>query len=218
MPLSLPIELDGEQILLRGDKTAFWAAETTLFVADAHLGKAASFRAGGIPVPQGTTAGVLGGLSTALRETGAQKLVFLGDLWHAAAGRTEETKASFATWRKQHADVEMTLVQGNHDARSGRLERRWDVREVEEGSPLGPFSLCHYPQDRADGYVLAGHIHPAAILEGRGGQALALPCYWVRPQMMVLPAFGEFTGCGRILPNPSDRVYLVAEAQVIPAQ
>jgi metallophosphoesterase superfamily enzyme len=44
----------GERFVLLPEKAAFWPAMKTLFVADFHLGKAASFRRAGIPLPPGT--------------------------------------------------------------------------------------------------------------------------------------------------------------------
>jgi metallophosphoesterase superfamily enzyme len=53
-------------------------------VADAHFGKAVSFRKLGVPVPRGTTAETLAKLGRALADTGAAQVVFLGDFLHSA--------------------------------------------------------------------------------------------------------------------------------------
>jgi metallophosphoesterase superfamily enzyme len=42
-------------LLLLPEKAVFWPAQGMLIIADIHFGKAASFRAQGIPVPRGTT-------------------------------------------------------------------------------------------------------------------------------------------------------------------
>ena len=41
----------GEKLLLLAERVAYWPAKGALFVADFHLGKAASFRSAGIPLP-----------------------------------------------------------------------------------------------------------------------------------------------------------------------
>mgnify|MGYP000911224116 CR=1 FL=1 len=56
----------------------------TVLVADAHFGKAVSFRRLGVPVPQGTTSETLGQLTALVRDTRAQRIVFLGDFLHSA--------------------------------------------------------------------------------------------------------------------------------------
>ena len=45
----------GEKLVLLPERVAYWPAKKALFVADFHLGKAASFRSAGIPLPSGTT-------------------------------------------------------------------------------------------------------------------------------------------------------------------
>ena len=45
----------GEALDLLSERALWWPAERMLFVADLHLGKAASYRALGQPVPGGTT-------------------------------------------------------------------------------------------------------------------------------------------------------------------
>ena len=48
--------LCGEQVELLALRALHWPRERTVFVADVHLGKAAAFRAGGVPLPRGSTA------------------------------------------------------------------------------------------------------------------------------------------------------------------
>ena len=57
----------GAELRLMPERAAWCAQSETLFVADVHLGKAATFRARGLPVPQGTTTETLTRLSQALR-------------------------------------------------------------------------------------------------------------------------------------------------------
>src|SRR5512140_483642 len=84
---ALEVVLCNERVQLLAQRALFWPRERALFVADVHLGKAASFRAGGVPVPRGSTASDLERLSVLVARTGAQRLAVLGDFLHAAAGR-----------------------------------------------------------------------------------------------------------------------------------
>ena len=52
---ALNVHVAGEDLLLLPEKAVYWPAEQMLIVADIHFGKAASFRALGVPVPRGTT-------------------------------------------------------------------------------------------------------------------------------------------------------------------
>lgn len=200
------------------EKALWWPAESTLLVADIHLGKDASFQAAGIPIPLGPTSETLQRLTDLIRKVRPRRVTMLGDLWHAKAGRTRGLLAEFVTWREDHCGVEMLLVEGNHDAKAGPLPASADMIEVQEPHFVLPFALCHYPCASAGAYVLSGHIHPGVVLEGRGRQALRLPCFWFGADTAVLPSFGLFTGCGRIQPRAQDQVLIIADDRVVPAQ
>ena len=63
--MAVVIEFGGHSLQLLGDRAMYWAATRTLIVADVHVGKAATFRALGVPVPGGITAKDLARLSDA---------------------------------------------------------------------------------------------------------------------------------------------------------
>src|SRR4051812_6702373 len=75
---SVATTLAGEAVELLPQRALYWPAQQTLFVADVHLGKAAAFRAGGVPIPRGTTANDLDRLSMLITVTGARRLIVLG--------------------------------------------------------------------------------------------------------------------------------------------
>lgn len=211
MPMTVAVA--GRPLQLWPERAAFLPDEGLLLVADAHFGKAQSFRRLGVPVPEGTTAANLRTLSELLGRTGARGIVFLGDLLHARHGRAAATMDAVAQWRAQHAQVAMRLVRGNHDSRAGDPPPAWGFEVVDEPWVVGPYALCHHPTPIAGSYVLAGHLHPAAAL-GRGIDRLRLPCFHFGAEVGVLPAFGAFTGMHAVTPAPGDRVFVVAQDEV----
>ena len=223
----LRIELAGTSVVLHPSGAAFLPAQETLLVADAHFGKAVSFRKLGVPVPQGTTSETLESLTAAVADTAARQVVFLGDFLHSARSHAAATLAALARWRARHAALGLTLVRGNHDDRAGDPPASLGIRVVDEPLPLGPFALCHHPRPVAGAYVLAGHWHPCISVKGRAFERLRLPCFWMGDDsgrlpdraVGVLPAFGSFTGMHRIEPGEGDRIFPVADDQVraIPA-
>jgi DNA ligase-associated metallophosphoesterase len=208
-------EIAGEPLVLLPERAMYWPRERTLFVADFHLGKAASFRRAGIPLPSGTTADNVERLGGAIDRTQARHVVFLGDFLHSAQGRTASTLERFGAWRASRNAVEMTLVRGNHDVKAGDPPQAWSMRCIEAGESLGPFVLNHEPGPASGGYALAGHIHPAVRLSGAGEKSLRLPCFWFAARHGVLPAFGAFTGHAEVLPRRGDRVFVIAEQEVL---
>jgi DNA ligase-associated metallophosphoesterase len=208
------LQVGGCTLQLLPQRAAYLNQQRTLLVADLHIGKAVSFRRLGVPVPGGTTSETLGRLSAAVLATGAQRIVFLGDLLHSVRSRAPATWAAVAQWRAQHARLQLTLVRGNHDSHAGDPTPDWDIECLDGPMHIAGLALAHHPDPVPGAYVLAGHIHPAALLGGRADQQLRLPCFHFGPQVGVLPAFGAFTGMHVLPRGPGDRVFVVAEDAV----
>jgi uncharacterized protein len=205
----------GEELLLFAERAACWSRAATLLVADPHWGKAATFRAAGIPVPRGTTADGIARLDAILERTGARRLVFLGDFLHAREGRAPATLDALRQWRASRGNVEMLVVRGNHDRRAGDPPPELGIACVDAPVIEQPFVLAHHPGVSDQGYVLAGHLHPGVDLVGPARQRERLPCFWLGRAGGVLPAFGDFTGLCPITVAPRDRVFVIAGTQVV---
>ena len=206
----------GEQLQLLPDRAVYWPRKQTLLVADTHWGKAATLRAAAIPIPGGTTTADMERLSAVLQATGAKRMVLLGDAIHAREGRAARTLHAVAEWRAAHAALDILLVRGNHDRRSGDPPANLNIRCADAPVPDAPFVFQHFPGKAEAGYALAGHMHPAIRLTGRGKEKKTLVCYWFTDCCGVLPAFGALTGVALVAREPADRVYVIAGDEVIP--
>jgi DNA ligase-associated metallophosphoesterase len=213
---AIEMEVAGEELELLPDHAVLWRERSTLFVADPHFGKAATFRAAGIFVPEETTAMTLARLDALLIATGAERIVFLGDFLHAREGRHPSTLRAIEEWREGHSFISMLLVRGNHDARAGDPPDCMKIECVDGPLIDGPFALAHHPSIVPGAYVLSGHVHPGARLYGAGRERVRVPCYWFGRQYAVLPAFGEFTGLADINAGAGDRVWVTTGEEVIP--
>ena len=206
------LTLAGEPMALLPERALWWPGGRTLFAADTHWGKAGTFRARGLPVPD-NTADDLARLSNALRRCDAARLVILGDLVHARAGRDAPSLNDLVTgWRREHAGLDVLLVEGNHD-RAARPPAAWKIAVVREPFAMEPFVLRHIPDRDPRGHVLAGHTHPAVRLVG-GGERLKLPCFQVSEETTILPAFGSFIDGLAVVRQPGKRLYAVADGEI----
>jgi len=212
------IAVGGQPLTLLPEKAAFVPASRTLLVADAHIGKAVTFRALGVPVPRGTTSETLAALSALVATWRARRVVFLGDFLHSAKAHAPATLAAVAAWRAAHAGLDLVLVRGNHDSRAGDPPAHLGIEVVDEPYLQDGFALCHHPRRQRGSYVLAGHLHPCVGIGGRGFDHLRLPCFWLGDDVGVLPAFGAFTGMHPIRPEANDRVFAVAGGAVASLQ
>ncbi|WP_442754227.1 ligase-associated DNA damage response endonuclease PdeM [Methylocystis sp. JAN1] len=200
---------------------AVWQAETrTLWIADLHLGKAASFRALGQPVPRGTTQENLARLGALIDAHQARRLVVLGDFFHARSGRTPGLLAQLRDWRAARGGLECIVVRGNHDIRAGDAPADCGFASQDEPFAIDGVEGWHHAdggKDPSHGPILlSGHLHPVARLAGPGRDRLRLPCFCLRAAAVVLPSFGEFTGGRAVNPRDWDALVVTTGERLFP--
>lgn len=206
----------GERLLLLPQRALFLPERELLVVADVHFGKGAAFRSWGIPVPAGTTGDNLAALDTVLETSAASHLLFLGDFLHARSARSPMVLSALQEWRERHTDLRITLVRGNHDRHAGDPPGSLRIDVVEQPFLAGDLALRHEPAgEDARVPALAGHLHPVCRVT-HGHESVRLPCFLLRAQELILPAFGAFTGGHLFRPQPNDRIYLVTPEAVLP--
>ena len=189
------LQRSGTSLVLLPSKLAWWPDQKTLLMADSHFGKASTFRKAGLAVPSGTTSKMLTTLTQHIQSLGAETLVVLGDFLHSSAPAQNDFEVELHQWRRNHSRLRLVLVKGNHDRRALSFYHQLQIEVPDTLSiQVGPFDLRHAAEDAVGKrFSLSGHLHPAIHLEN-----LKLPCFWIRENQLVLPAFGEFTGTAKI--------------------
>ena len=210
----LEIDCAGELLHLLPEKAVFWPREKTLIIADVHLGKPAAFRQSGLAVPENTTTDDLARLDKILNQTASERLVILGDFFHASAGLQPEMLDVVEAWRKDRFETEIILLLGNHDKRAGNPPQSWNI-EIAKTKSVAPFLFQHAPGEDSAGYVLSGHIHPAISLSEKFGGGIRAPCFCFGERCAMLPAFGSFTGMHNIQSRKRDRIFAIGDGNVI---
>lgn len=200
----------GEELILLPSRLVWWPDQRTLFMADSHFGKAATFRQAGIAVPEGTTAKMLNKLSEQIESFKAIRLIVLGDWLHSSVHAPEGFERELLSWRERHRRLNFVLIKGNHDKKSKTFYELMTV-EVHSQMQCGPLYLCHDPVDcQPNQYSLCGHIHPSVQIG-----PTRLKCFWLRANQLVLPAFGEFTGTARINLAARESALAICEQHLI---
>ena len=207
-------------IVLLPGRAALLPASQTLLVADLHLGKAATFRRAGIPVPEGSAQRDLERLERLVREHDVQRLVVLGDLFHARSGCTPQVFAEFAGMRARIPDTSVVLVLGSHDRAVGRLPDTLGLDACLPCLDEPPFHFVHEPATGIEGsgrdlFTVGGHLHPTLSIRSPSGARLADRCFVAEPSVLVLPAFGSFTGGHRVDPTEEMRLWIARDDGVV---
>jgi len=214
---TVALNVCGETLLLHPERAIIWPAARTLLIADPHFGKDDVFRRAGIALPTGTANTDLARLTGLIEAHACDRVLVLGDFVHAATRAGDEFLVAFSEWRASHPDLVVEVIAGNHDRREQLA--RW--RGVIEWHPTScfhpPFVFSHAPVADPRGYVIAGHLHPVFHLS-RMRRRLRVPVFWQRPEMLVLPSFGSFTGGAVVRPAPTDSLYAVGPERIVRIQ
>lgn len=190
----------------------FLPEASACFVADVHLGKAEHFRKSGIGMPAYAGQKDLLALKALFSATKPGTFFFLGDLFHSEANQALGT---FRQLLAEFSHHQYLLIRGNHDILPKADYQALGLTVHEEGYRFRDLILGHDPEHISQPH-LAGHIHPGIRLKGSAKQSLRLPVFWIKPNQVVLPAFGNLTGLAPCKPGKADTVLVLAESKIIP--
>jgi uncharacterized protein len=217
---SLPLASSAADILLLPGRAALLPATATLLVADLHLGKAATFRNAGIPVPEGSAQADLARLERLVRDTAARRLIVLGDLFHARSGCTQQVFDEFAATRARMPGTEVLLIPGNHDRAIGKIPASLGIDSCLRTHDEPPFHFVHepatdLPEPGRTCFTIAGHLHPTVMLRSPSGDRITERCFVAEEATLVLPAFGSFTGGHRMRHADGLRLWVARDDGVV---
>ena len=170
----------------------FWRTESMLLVADLHLEKFSSFARRGQMLPPYDTGLTLNRLERDLSQTGAERVVSLGDSFHRSEGTETLLDADRLRLMALLGRAHWTWLSGNHDPSPHQLGGICVDRLEHRG-----ITLVHEPR-RGHRATIAGHLHPAATVVSNG-HGTRRPCFVHDGNILVLPAYGAGTGSMNIL-------------------
>lgn len=206
-------QLGSKKGYLLPERAMYFADDGLLIISDLHIGKLEYFRTKGIPLPSGAMEPTLDRLHELLLKIKPDKLVFLGDLFH---NKEDRQWKRFVTILQEGQMSRILLIAGNHDILDAE-------QYVEAGIHVSPgwiwedIFFTHEPAQAWEGakYNVSGHIHPAAVIKGKGRQSLRLPCFFQSGKRLIMPAFGHFTGSKTMEIEPGNQIFVIAGKRVV---
>ncbi|MBX7501656.1 ligase-associated DNA damage response endonuclease PdeM [Qipengyuania sp. YG27] len=198
----VPLSFAGEEWLLTEGRALYWPRERALLVADLHLEKGSFFARHGQMIPPYDSRETLERVAHAIRETGARRVITLGDNFHDSDGSTRLEPHAAGMLDALTRAVDWVWITGNHDhGHDPDMATRCGGTLAEE-LEIGGVVLRHQALRGETRPELSGHYHPRLQLKVRQ-RMIRRPCAVVsandgpdgRPSgRMILPAFGAFTG------------------------
>jgi putative SbcD/Mre11-related phosphoesterase len=168
-----------QEWLLTPERVALHHPTGTAVVADLHLGYDLARRGAGEAVPLIPLKKQLQPLERVWNGSGFRRLVIAGDLLEnrRSLGIIEE----LLDWLEQHKVKLAAIIPGNHDR---WLQDAGPLPLRPEGVQLNRWQVVHGHETLPAGPVVHGHLHPGVRWQG-----FSAPCYLVRPNHLVLPAY-----------------------------
>ncbi len=187
----LDVTFAGRDFQLRPSGAIFDAVASRLIVADLHLEKSSFYDRDGLRLPPYDSEETLRRLASEIETTGARCVVCLGDSFHDRAGILRLSRVNLNKLQRLAAERDWIWAHGNHDIEcltsSGtQLPGRVMSSLVEQ-----TFAMCHEPTGERP--ELVGHYHPKATLL-LPGRKLSAKCFVISEHLLILPAFGAYTG------------------------
>jgi len=210
---TLSLTVRGENLLLHPERALLWPRRNTVIVADTHFGKSSFFSRHGIAVPAGTDDADRLRLTRLVQDSGAERLIILGDFLHAPIDADSQDALALSAWARELAPAQVVVVAGNHDRGAPRYESSIAWREGLWPEP--PFCFvhdaAHLKNDAGEFFTLSGHIHPVVRLHKTG---MRVPVFWRQSTGLVLPSFGQFTGGFAVRCGESEQAFAVGPSAV----
>lgn len=206
----MEIQINQQNFTLHHSGAMFWEEQKMLLISDVHLGKVAHFRKHGLAIPESAILENFIKLNSVLESFDVEVIIFLGDLFHSKINNEWEF---FAEWVNSIFQ-KVILVEGNHDIISKQNYTNLNIEVLSE-LVIEDFLLTHHPTEKEGFFNFCGHIHPGIKLKGLGRQFLNLPCFFRKPNQLIFPAFGNFTGKFTLVPTENDSVYAITKDEII---
>lgn len=185
-------------------------------VADLHIGYELSLREKGVRLASGLER-MKEELVALLEETGAERLVLLGDVKHSIPGAGSEEMLELRNFFSSLSEkAEIVVVKGNHDGNIGEFAREAKIFGS-SGTVVDEVGLFHgnawpAPGVVECGWAILGHIHPCVEVADSEGRRTTERAWAVgksdgkkllerypdangKLNLVLMPAFNPLVGC-----------------------
>lgn len=189
---TITLNFAGHEIQLLASGACYWPQQKTLIVADLHLEKGSYFALRGQPIPLADTRSTLEKLQQEIFNLQPQRVICLGDNVHDAKGFLRMKEEDFLLLQSMHLSVPSWLwIIGNHE--TPRLEKP-ALEKINFVFEVIIDNLCFTHQFQKERlFQIMGHFHPKISIT-RQGVKITGKCFSVTENVLIMPAFGSYTG------------------------
>lgn len=194
-----PMDFASEEFVLLKSNALYWPKERALLLADLHLEKGSWYARTGQMLPPYDSRETLERIADAVKQTGARRVITLGDNFHDDAGASRLDPYAAGMLESLIRTLDWVWITGNHDQSTdqGKAQRAFGATVLDELEVNG-IMLRHEAQPGEVRAEMSGHYHPKMRLRVRN-RHIARACAVIGRSnkggdRMIAPAFGAYTG------------------------
>jgi len=185
-----PLLMIGKLSVIADPSGALFAPdEGLLIVSDLHFEKGSSLARRGSMLPPYDSRDTLLRLSAVIDRLKPKSIIALGDTWHDRHGHDRMSSDDLDLFATLRRGIDWILITGNHDPDPPRDLGASVLHEIE----IAGVTFRHEPNPQTVEPEIAGHLHPAAKIRGKG-RSIRRKCFISNKRRCILPAFGTYTG------------------------
>jgi DNA ligase-associated metallophosphoesterase len=185
------IDFANEQLILDAAGSLFWPAQGILLFADLHLEKGSFLANYHHPLPNYDTADTLLRLDKLIQQYQPKKVICLGDNFHDLQALDRMSAANYQYLCNLIHTTDWLWLIGNHDLKitSHPLLLAFNFIDTIQ---LNKIMLTHCFSEQHP-WQIVGHYHPKKTVRILS-QMVTGKCFVVTARVIVMPAFGSYTG------------------------
>ena len=186
----IEINFAGQALQLDPSGALWWPSRRILVVSDLHFEKSTFLAQHGSAIaPYDTQAVALERLEALVRRYQPRELLLLGDSFHDRQAWARMDSGLQQRLLALAAQVEICRwLEGNHDAALSTQALHFEKHHTVDG-----VFFTHEPETDITLPQIMGHYHPKASI-GVKGMYVRGPCFVVTQRVLIMPAFGTYTG------------------------
>ena len=195
----VPVSFANTELLLTKGRALYWPAQQALLVADLHLEKASFYARHGQMLPPYDSRETLERVAAQVRETGARRVITLGDNFHDPEGAARLDDRACGMLEALTGSLDWIWITGNHDVgKDGSVAEAVCGGTLVDEMELGGIVLRHRAQPGETRPEISGHYHPKLMLSVQR-RRISRACAVLAEvedgvDRMIAPAFGTLTG------------------------
>lgn len=199
------MKLDRDMEIVEGLPVLYIRSLSAVVCSDLHLGYEGVYASKGVFMPKANLKKIKDMLREAVRKTGAENVIVVGDIKNESSEvhleELNEFKDFISFLRDDMKLKGISLIKSNNDNFVDKLKHELNFEVYAQEAVINDYTFFHgeeIPKNAAGKVLVMGHLHPAIAIYDNAGEREKLKCFLYGKtsdgrRIVVLPAMNFFS-------------------------